>query len=306
MESFFFNTKDEKHQSTSLYKQKNSYIKRVDISNGLVFFDIKAVQNKDIDISIKNLDRMIIISSSKKGNFNILDHILKQEFLNPEDKTNIFSSCKQDFTLRIKKNEESEIFILFIADFFLKRFLSFNKMEAIDFLYEKTQKDHSLEHIDSQTCDALSLYIINKIINTKQHTSMQSIRYEHNILEFLIHRLSLLDIYNKEVNIKDLHLAKKAKDILLKDFINPPTIVTLAHLCATNESKLKTVFKKVYKLTIYAYIQKLKLEKASFLLKQRVLNIGEIALSVGYKHQGNFSKLFFTSYGVYPKDLLKK
>ena len=58
-------------------------------------------------------------------------------------------------------------------------------------------------------------------------------------------------------------------------------------------------------MTIYSYIQKLKLEKANLLLKDKILNIGEIAKDVGYKHQGHFSKLFFENYGIYPKDLLK-
>ena len=60
-------------------------------------------------------------------------------------------------------------------------------------------------------------------------------------------------------------------------------------MCATNESKLKKIFKKVYKTTIYGYIQKLRLEKANLLLKEQSLNIGEIAKEVGYKHQGHFS-----------------
>ena len=47
-------------------------------------------------------------------------------------------------------------------------------------------------------------------------------------------------------------IAKKAKNILLQNFTKPPTINNLGHLCATNESKLKKVFKKVYKSTIYS------------------------------------------------------
>ena len=134
---------------------------------------------------------------------------------------------------------------------------------------------------------------------------MNSIRCEHSVIEFLIHRLSLFDMYDSTIMEEELYIAKKAKSYLLKNFVSAPTIHILAHLCATNESKLKIVFKKVYKMTIYSYIQKLRLEKANQLLKDQVLNIGEIAKDVGYKHQGHFSKLFFETYGVYPKDLLK-
>jgi len=109
-----------------------------------------------------------------------------------------------------------------------------------------------------------------------------------------------------ELSNDEICISRSAKAILLRSFTSPPSIEILAHLCATNESKLKIVFKKVYKTTIYGYVQKLRLEKANLLLKEQYLNIGEIAKEVGYKHQGHFSKLFFEFYGVYPKDLLKK
>jgi AraC-like DNA-binding protein len=59
-------------------------------------------------------------------------------------------------------------------------------------------------------------------------------------------------------------------------------------------------------MTIYGYIQKLRLEEANLLLRKEMLSIGEIARRVGYRHQGHFSKLFFETYGVYPRELLHR
>lgn len=305
MDSFFFNITDTKYKTTKLYEKDSEHITRVDISNGVVFFDINLLEHEDMIFPIKNLDRMIAISSVQNGNFLINDHIQNQNFNSKKDEINIFCSSRQNFSLEIKKSKETNIFILFIADFFLKRYLSSNPYEPLDFLYNKIQGEISLELVNSQPIDALSLYIIEKILSSKEYSSMNSIRYEHNVMEFMIHRFSLLDIYEEDINEEELNTAKNAKAHLLKTYVNPPTIKELAHICATNESKLKTIFKKVYKMTIYNYVQKLKLEKANLLLKDKVLNIGEIAKDVGYKHQGHFSKLFYETYGVYPKDLLK-
>jgi AraC-like DNA-binding protein len=52
-------------------------------------------------------------------------------------------------------------------------------------------------------------------------------------------------------------------------------------------------------------VQKLRLEEANLLMKEEQLTIGEIASRVGYRHRGHFSKLFFATYGVYPKELIK-
>ena len=305
MDSLFFNITDTKYKINKLNENKKEHITRVDISNGMVFFDISLNSNENKQFSIKNLDRMVMISVVKDGSFTILDKYKQKEFISKKDEINIYCSSKQDCDITINKAKKSNIFILFVADFFLKRYLSSKRQEPIDFLYNKIQGELSLELINSQPIDALSVYTIDKIIDAKLLNNMNSIRCEHSVIEFMIHRFSLLDIYYENINEEELQIVKKAKSYLLKNFVTAPTIHELAHICATNESKLKKVFKKIYKTTIYEYIQKLRLEKANLLLKDQVLNIGQIAKEVGYKHQGHFSKLFFDTYGIYPKDLLK-
>ncbi|DAB27349.1 MAG: AraC family transcriptional regulator [Sulfurimonas sp. RIFOXYD12_FULL_33_39] len=305
MDSLFFNITDTKYKVTELLKNRDEYIKRVDISNGVFFLDIH-VNKTNIETHFKNLDRFAAICVVKKGDFKLYDNIDKRVFNLNQNSINILLSSKQDLKITTNENEQKDVFILFIADFFLKRYLSGNPNEAIDFLYNFLQENTTCKLINTLSIDALSLYIIDKIINIKPDSLMKSITCEHYILEFIIQRFSLFDIIEDEIEEDEFCISKSAKDILLKNFVNPPSIKLLAHMCATNESKLKKIFKKVYKTTIYGYIQKLRLEKANLLLKEQSLNIGEIAKEVGYKHQGHFSKLFFETYDVYPKDLLKK
>ena len=300
MESFFFNITDTKYKATKLFKNIN----RVDISNGIVFLEAKSLK-QERTIELKNLDRMVILVMVNGVEVSIEDHIQKQKSVVKEGDIGIFCSSIQDMTISLTKSDKLDVFILFIADFFLKRYLSGKKNEPIDFLYQKLQQDTSLEKIEFLPIDALNLYSIEKLLNVSSTDKMQSIRAENYVIEFIIHTFSLLDIFVEEVTKEELELASRAKAILLQDFISPPTIKEIAHLCATNESKLKKVFKKVYHITIYGYVQKLRLEEANLLLKEKNLTIGEIAKKVGYRHQGHFSKLFFATYGVYPKALLK-
>ncbi len=303
MDSFFFNITDTSYKITKLFESKKEHITRVDISNGIVFIDISLRSHKELHV--KNLDRMVAISVTKKGTFSFKDNIANKTYIAKEDEINIFASSRQDISLKIDK-QETEIFVLFIADFILKRYLSSNQNEVINYLYNTIQKELTCKEINSQPIDALSLYLIDKITKSKKDEFMNSIRCERDILEFMIHRFKLIDMQDDKLSNEEICISRSAKSFLLHSFTSPPTIQTLAHLCATNESKLKKVFKKAYNTTIYGYIQKLRLEKANLLLKEQYLNIGEIAKEVGYKHQGHFSKLFFEFYGVYPKDLLKK
>ena len=304
MESFFFNITDTRYKISEIFKTPNERITRVDISNGIVFLDICV--NSPQSFHIKNLDRMVMISVVKRGSLNICDNLTECNFQAKDSEIDVYCSSRQDLTLKFGEEKESEVFILFVADFFLKRYLTSNINEPIDFLYTKIQSEISLELINKQSTDALSLYIVDKIINARLNSSMNGIRCEHSVIEFLIHRLSLCDMIIEDISNDELDISSRAKDILLQNFSNPPTIQALAHLCATNESKLKKVFKKAYQSTIYNYVQKLRLEEANILLKERALTIGQISKKVGYKHQGHFSKLFFETYGIYPKNLLKK
>ena len=305
MDSFFFNITDSSYEVTELYRREEEHITRVDISNGIVFFHLFLEEHKERVFSIRNFDRMVVIPVVKEGSFSLYDHDSESNYTDKKDDISLYCSSRQNMELRIKRASKTEIFVLFIADFFLKRYLSANQREPIDILYDKIQDEVSLEHINRLPLDALSLYLIDKIIYAKSNRKMNSLRLEHVVVEFMLHRFALMDTYDKALSVEALEIAKKAKAHLLIHFANPPSIYELAHICATNESKIKKVFKEVYESTIYGYIQKLRLEEANLLLREQLLNIGEISKKVGYKHQGHFSKLFFETYGVYPKDLLK-
>ena len=288
-----------------LYEEANGYLKRVDISNGIVFLESKLSEYYK-EIVLKNLDRMVFIAMVNRGELCIHNHLDDHTVSVKEGEAAIFCSSRQDMTLSVQQSKNSDIFILFIADFFLKRYLSGNKNEPMDFLYHTIQKEIFLEEVNRLPIDALSLYSVEKLLHISKSDTMKSIRAEHHVVEFIIHRFGLLDIFTEDVSLDEVTLASKAKAILLQNFINPPTVQTLAHLCATNESKLKKVFKKVYRSTLYSYVQKLRLEEANLLLKEENMTIGEVAKKVGYRHQGHFSKLFFSTYGVYPKELMKR
>ncbi len=125
--------------------------------------------------------------------------------------------------------------------------------------------------------------------------------------EQMIYRFYKLELEDMHVNKVELKIAMDAKEILLREYVNPPTIDYLASRCATNKTKLQHAFKEVYKMTIPEYVKKLRLEKAHILLQEYpTTTIGEVAKAVGYQHQGNFTKLFLQAYGIHPKTLLKQ
>jgi len=307
MDSFFFNTVNNRsYNATQLYKKESEYINRVDISNGLVFFDISLLEKFKRSLKINNFDRMSIITVVLNGSVEITDLATSKQFKLTKNSTAVFCSSKQNLQIDIDK--DTKAFVLFISDFFLKRYLLDNSEEVIDYIYDLLQSENSLKEVSTIHIDALSEYLIKEIITASNNNSlMKSIKTEHKTLEFLIHRFNQINLNIPLIaNKEEIEIAQKAKNILVQNLQDTPTIKQLARKCATNEFKLKNYFKKVFQTTIYTYIQKIKMEEANLLLRDKYLNIGEIASKVGYKHQGNFSALFYKTYGVYPKDLLKR
>jgi len=107
MDSFFFNITDTSYKTTELLKGKNTYVKRVDISNGIVFFDIHVNDFRNREIIFKNLDRMIIIPVVKKGSFKLYDNVEKKKYISKENSISIYASSRQNFTITTQDNEVS-------------------------------------------------------------------------------------------------------------------------------------------------------------------------------------------------------
>jgi len=301
--SLFYNISDSRYQTSTILKNSNESIERVDISNGIVSFDISLKNHRAKNMDIAYMDKMVAIVIIEKGTVIIVDNECNRETVLVKNRVHLIVSSKQNSSITVDKANESKIFLLLISDFILKRYLSNRENEPIDFLYQKIQHSPYINRLNTQPIDALTLYLLKRIKDTYISEMMQSISGEHRTVELMLHRFSLLDIVDKSMDRDSLAIAIKAKEYLLENFISPPKVEHLAHLCSSNKTKLNIVFKKVYKMTIANYVKKLRLENANILLREESLTIGEVAKKVGYQHQGNFTKLFFEMYGVYPKEL---
>ncbi len=102
-------------------------------------------------------------------------------------------------------------------------------------------------------------------------------------------------------NPDDIKCIRKAKQILLDNMTDPPTIAQLAKQSGINEFKLKNGFKDIYGNTIYAYLNEHRMQQAILMLEQKNHTINDIAYSIGYSKPSNFIASFKKKYGITPK-----
>lgn len=98
----------------------------------------------------------------------------------------------------------------------------------------------------------------------------------------------------------------RAKEILILNQNNPPSIAQLAKTVHLNECKLKKGFKTFFGISPYQFLLKYKLSEARTMLESGEYNINEVSFSLGYKYPNNFTNAFWKEFKILPKDVIKK
>jgi transcriptional regulator GlxA family with amidase domain len=93
---------------------------------------------------------------------------------------------------------------------------------------------------------------------------------------------------------------EKAQSILEKNMTDPPPLEHLATEIGMSLSKFKQVFPIVCGMPPYAYLRRLRMERAMALLAQNDRNVTEAALEVGYSSLSHFAKIFTAHFGIKP------
>ncbi|WP_324171840.1 AraC family transcriptional regulator [Sulfurimonas sp.] len=181
-------------------------------------------------------------------------------------------------------------------------------------------KDLFLSSLEKESCDKLMFHkktdpymnlILNDIYKLSFDEPLNNISLQSKVLELLFLEFTSLSNDKKSIvnNIKlddyDIEAIKKAKDILIQNMKNPPSILQLAKMVRINDFKLKIGFKEIFKITPYNLLLNYRLEYAKKLLIESHLSIGEIAQDIGYKYTASFSAAFIKKYGITPTSIMK-
>ncbi|GAB4304263.1 MAG: AraC family transcriptional regulator [Geminocystis sp.] len=96
----------------------------------------------------------------------------------------------------------------------------------------------------------------------------------------------------------------EAREILLSELENPPSISQLSQQVGVCQRTLRRGFKELFGTTVIGYLNQKRMEKAQQLLRQKQLSVSEVANIVGYSHFGHFSTAFKNQFGITPSQCL--
>ncbi|WP_157237904.1 helix-turn-helix transcriptional regulator [Desulfobacter curvatus] len=96
----------------------------------------------------------------------------------------------------------------------------------------------------------------------------------------------------------------KARDIMISDIKNPPSLTDLSRKVGVNRTTLSQSFRKVYGVTIFDFLRTFRLEESKRLLQSGNKSVTQVAYDVGYAQQRTFSKEFKKYFGNTPSHYL--
>ncbi len=254
----------------------------------------------DTQIQSEQKEEKLIITLSLKGNSSYKN--LDNKKINFKEGYTTVAFLKKSMGFReYEDNEVSQIRLILKEDF-LKRNFSPKLLEK----YLKHTKE-DLNLINFSPTIIQSQLILNEMLLYDNKEQAGNFYIQSKTLELLYleinklerkKQLIILDDYDKDA-------IYKAKEILINNIQNPPSIIDLAKLVHLNEVKLKIGFKEVFNTSPYKLLLKYKMNKAKILLEQGDYNISEIAKLSGYKFATNFTNAFFKEFKIRPKDFMK-
>lgn len=149
---------------------------------------------------------------------------------------------------------------------------------------------------------------LQQIINCPFQGMTKQIYLEAKCLELIALKLEqLTKIENASVKSitlkpKDIEKIRRARDILIFQQENPPSLLDLARQVGINDNKLKTGFREVFGTTVFGYLHNHRMEIARQLLQDEKMRVAAVANAVGYANPGHFAAGFKRKFGVSPSE----
>jgi AraC-like DNA-binding protein len=92
----------------------------------------------------------------------------------------------------------------------------------------------------------------------------------------------------------------RARDAMDRTYAQPLDVAALARIACVSEAHFIRTFRATFGETPHRYLQRRRVERAMFLLRDSDLRVTEICLDVGYTSLGTFSRTFREIVGQSP------
>lgn len=222
-----------------------------------------------------------------------------------EENSLLLYNTQLDLPLDLRLESKSSIVSVVMT---LRKFHSLFTAEADYIPFLNTDNKEKKYYAQEPFSPSIAV-ILSQIINYNLHPSIKALYVKGKIYELIalyFNRSPNADIEQcpylaDEENVKKI---KRAKDIILANMAEPPTLTELASEVGLSLKRLKEGFKQIYGDSVYSFLFDHKMDYAKRLLETGQYNVNEIGLKVGYSTASHFIAAFKKKYNTTPKKYL--
>ena len=218
---------------------------------------------------------------------------------------NLLYNPSNPLPIELKLSNYSSVVSLVIS---IKKFHGLFSEDA-DHIHFLSPDNNTKKYYDTRNITPAMSVVLSQILEAKIHDSIKPLYFKGKVYELL----SLFFNKNEDTDVEqcpflvdeeNVRKIRKAKEIILNQMTEPPTLQGLASEIGLNVKKLKEGFKQIYGDTVFGYLLDFKMNEARSMLDTKQYNINEISIKLGYSTSSHFISAFKKKFGTTPKKYL--
>ena len=222
-----------------------------------------------------------------------------------EEKCLLFYNPEKELPLNVQIEPKSWLITILVS---IKKFhgLFTDDAEHIPFL---SQENKDRKYYDESDISPSMAIVLNQMFHYNLNPSIKNLYYKGRGYELLSLFFNRNDDPNAEqcpflIDEENVLKIKKAKEIIIANMAEPPSLEELANQVGLTLKKLKMGFKQIYGDTVYGFLFDYKMDYARQLLDSGSYNVNEVGLKIGYSTGSHFIAAFKKKFATTPKKYL--
>ncbi len=222
-----------------------------------------------------------------------------------EEKSLLFYNPQKELPLQMEIAPKTWLISILVS---IKKFhgLFSTDAEHIPFLSAENQDK---KYYGEENISPSMAIVLNQMFHYNLNPSIKNLYYKGKGYELLSLFFNRNEDPNAEqcpflIDEENVLKIKKAKEIIIANMAEPPSLQELSDEIGLNLKKLKMGFKQIYGDTVYGFLFDHKMEYARKLLDSGSYNVNEVGLKIGYSTGSHFIAAFKKKFATTPKKYL--
>jgi len=223
-----------------------------------------------------------------------------------EENALLLYNPQQDLPLNLELGANSWMVSLLIS---IEKFHALFSLQA-NYIHFLSDENKNKKYYDRKEINPATAVVLNQVLNYSLHSSIKNLYLKGKVYELLslyFNKSENADIEQCPFLVDEQNVLKirRAKNIVIEQMTNPPSLPNLANEVGLSLNKLKEGFKQIYGDSVYSFLFDYKMEYALKLLGTNEYNVNEVGHKVGYSTSSHFIAAFKKKYGTTPKKYSK-